>query len=311
MEYVLGIDGGGTSTICLLADRDGHAIAQAEAPASNHRKLDLREACEAVAAGVKRVFERAGLLTPQPPRLIAACAGLAGVDTEEDAALLSEKLSGIVQTEHLRVVNDGEIALYGALEDEPGVLVISGTGSIVWAAREDGTRLRVGGWDYILGDEGSGYSIGMRVLRAVASAHDRRTPPTRLTGEVFNAFGARRFEDLLGVIYDGEMTPQRIAALAPLADTAASEGDGVAHRVIEEAAEELVQMVASAVRLAGLADKPFPVVPTGGVLLAGGAFSARFRALMCDAAPNARFVEPRHSSVEGAILLALSDLVKV
>ena len=70
-------------------------------------------------------------------------------------------------------------------------------------------RLRVGGWDYILGDEGSGYSIGMRVLRAVASAHDRRTPPTRLSGAVFDAFGARRFEDLLGVIYNGEVTPQR------------------------------------------------------------------------------------------------------
>ncbi|MGI9107850.1 MAG: N-acetylglucosamine kinase [Pyrinomonadaceae bacterium] len=308
MDYVLGIDGGGTSTICLLATREGQTIAQAEAPASNHRKGNLQEARGSIVAGVRSVWERAGAEAARPPRLLAACAGLAGVDTPDDAALLRRMLSEVVPTDQLLVVNDGEIALYGALEDEPGVLVISGTGSIVWATAKDGRRVRVGGWDYILSDEGSGYSIGLGVLRAVAAAHDKRTAPTLLTGEVFRAFRLTNFNELLGVIYHEEMTPQRIASLAPLADHAATVGDAVAARVIEAAAKELAQLAASAVCLAELSQHSFPLAPMGGALLAGGTFARRFRDLMTSLVPSTRFTGPRHSPAEGAVLLALREL---
>ncbi|MGH9945404.1 MAG: BadF/BadG/BcrA/BcrD ATPase family protein, partial [Pyrinomonadaceae bacterium] len=289
MDYVLGIDGGGTSTICLLADAEGRVVARAEAPASNHRKADLREARQSIAAGVRAVLEKVGTSCAggDLPRVAAACAGLAGVDTHDDAETLRQMLAEIVSTEHLRVVNDGEIALYGALEDAPGVLVISGTGSIVWAASADGRRVRVGGWDYVLSDEGSGYQIGLRALRAVAAAHDGRTPPTSLTASVLRSFAAESFDQLLGVIYHEEMTPQRIASLAPLADAAAASGDVVASRVFEEAAGELVHLAASAVCLAELSQTRFPVVPMGGVLLAGGQFAGRFRALLGAAVPGA------------------------
>ncbi len=306
MDCVLGIDGGGTSTVCLLADGDGQTLAQAEAPASNHRKSDLREACAAIAAGVAAVLDKA---TTQP-RVVAACAGLAGVDTTDDAAQLRRALSEFIPTKQLRVVNDGEIAIHGALEDEPGVLVISGTGSIVWATAADGRRVRVGGWDYVLSDEGSGYSIGLRMLRAVAAAHDGRTPPTALTDAVLCAFRVSGFDQLLDVTYDGLLTPQRIASLAPLADTHAAAGDVVAARLIDEAAKDLVQLSADAAHLAGLMDNDVPVVLAGGVLLANGRFAERFRALLNEALPRARFVRPHHSPAEGAVLLALRDLAR-
>lgn len=309
MDYVLGIDGGGTSTMCLLADENGRIVAQAEAPASNHRKADLRVARESITTGVRAVMDSLGADgARRPPRVAAVCAGLAGVDTKEDVAVLSRMLSEIVCTDHLRVVNDGEIALYGALEDNPGVLVISGTGSIVWATTAGGDRLRVGGWDYILSDEGSGYSIGLRVVRAVAAAHDGRIQPTCLTGEVFRIFEAANFYELLDLIYHEEMRPQRIASLAPLADRAAAAGDAVASLVIEDAAKELAQLALSAIRLAELSAIPFPVVPAGGALRAGGFFSQCFREKLVSLVPGARITEPRHSPAEGAILLALRDL---
>jgi len=310
MDYVLGIDGGGTSTICLLADGGGRIVAQTEAPASNHRKADLRVARESITAGVRAVLEALGVERSRAPRVAAVCAGLAGVDTKEDEAVLSRMLSEIVCTDHLRVVNDGEIALYGALEDNLGVLVISGTGSIVWATTADGRRLRVGGWDYILSDEGSGYSIGLRVLRAVAAAHDGRLQPTCLTGEVFRVFDAADFYELLGLIYHEEMRPQRIASLASLADRAAAAGDAVASMVIEDAAKELAQLALSAVCLAELSELPFPIVPAGGALRAGGAFAQCFRESMLSLVPSARITEPRHSPAEGAVLLALRDLAR-
>ena len=309
MSYVLGIDGGGTSTVCVLADEWGRIVARTETSASNHRKSDLSEAREAIRAGIRAVAREAGLARDGAPvRLAAVCAGLAGADTESDAATLRALLAGMVETEHLQVVNDGEIALAGALANEPGVLIISGTGSIAWAAATDGRRVRVGGWDYILSDEGSGYDIGTRVLRAVAAAHDRRIPPTRLTEAVFQEFAVRDFHQLLDFIYHKEITPQRISSLAPLADAAAAAGDQAAIYVLEQAAAELAGLAASAARLAGLDDRDFPLVAMGGVLLAGGFFARSFRRATERALPRACFIAPLHTPAEGAVHLALRSL---
>ncbi|MFN2453117.1 MAG: N-acetylglucosamine kinase [Pyrinomonadaceae bacterium] len=307
-DLVLGLDGGGTSTVCLLADTQGRVLARVEAPASNHRKAGLSEARASLLSGVKAIARAAGIVDCSSLKLAAVCAGLAGVDTPDDALTMSGILREIISTDHLQVVNDGEIALVGALEDEPGVLVISGTGSIAWAASVNQQKFRVGGWDYILADEGSGYNIGSRVLRAVAAAHDKRIIPTCLTGGVFEAFKVPDFNKLLGVIYHEEMTPQRIASLAPLADEAAAGGDQAAINILHEASVELAALVISAARLAGLEQQAFPIVAMGGVLLAGGFFADSFREVMAAAAPAARFLAPRHTSAEGAVLLALRSL---
>lgn len=309
-QFVIGIDGGGTSTVCLLASVRGEIVARADAPASNHRKSDLTEARGAIAEGIKRLARQSigsdGFARGQ---LVSVCAGLAGVDTRRDAEtlhdVLCDMLAGVAPCARLQVVNDGQIGLQGALGTDAGVLVISGTGSIVWAQCDDGRRIRVGGWDYILSDEGSGYSIGSRALRAVAAAHDRRTQETSLTGYVLAAFDATDFDDLLEHIYHEEMTPARIASLAPVVDRAASEGDSVAATVIDESASELVGLTCAASRRAGLCGASFPVVPLGGVLLANGFFADLFRRRLSDAMRGAFFVEPRHTPAEGAVLLAL------
>ena len=307
MELVLGIDGGGTSTACLLADMSGSVVAKAYAPASNHRKSDLGEARDALSNGVNAVLSQVGKC-PKEIEFASVCAGLAGVDTKDDAAVLQNLLADIIKTENLQVVNDGEIALAGALEDEAGILVISGTGSIVWANGKDGQRIRVGGWDYMLSDEGSAYDIGSKVLRAVAAAHDGRIEKTQLTDYVLEAFQARDFDELLGIIYHEEMTPQRIASLALFADNAANDGDAVAEKVLLSAANELVKLVEDAMRLSGLHESGFPVVPMGGVLQANGYFSKTFRAAMNETLPRAHFIEPHHTPAEGAVLLALKAL---
>jgi N-acetylglucosamine kinase-like BadF-type ATPase len=242
-------------------------------------------------------------------RLLSVCAGLAGVDTEADVVSLTGVLREAFGDARLRVVNDGEIALEGALDGEPGVLVISGTGSIVWACGRGGRRVRVGGWDYVLSDEGSGYHIGTLVLRAVAAAHDRRTPPTALAEEVYRALGVSCFDEMLEVVYEERLTPQTIASLAPLADAAASSPRSAAAKLLNETAAELADLTEAAARLAGLSDGTrFPVVPSGGVLLAGGYFSQRFRALVSERLPDAFTSEARHTPAEGAVRLALRAL---
>ncbi len=308
-QFVIGIDGGGTNTVCLLATTCGRIIARSDAPPSNHRKSDLTEARNAVAEGVA-ALARASINTNSFTRgeIVAVCAGLAGVDTAQDAATLKDVLTDIVPEARLQIVNDGEIALEGALEGEPGVLVISGTGSIVWAQDAQGRRIRSGGWDYILSDEGSGYQIGSRALRAVAAAHDCRTGETSLTPDVQAAFHATDFDDLLERIYHEEMTPARIASLAPIVDRAASNGDHIAAQVLDQAAGELVELTCNAARRAHLGKTSFPIVLMGGVLLAKGSFAECFRRRLTSEAPNAFFISPRHTPAEGALLLALKLL---
>ena len=307
-DLILGIDGGGTSSAYLLTDKHGHALAQVEAPASNFRKIGLQETSRALLAGIKDVAHEAGLETFEPLCLAAVCAGLAGVDTPEDELTLTQLLSKMVASDHLQVINDGEVALAGALEDEPGVLVISGTGSIVWAASADGRRIRVGGWDYILGDEGSGYDIGLRVLRAVAAAHDGRTAPTILTEGVFKAFSVADYTNLLAAIYDPGTTPEVVARLAVIADEATAKGDQTAIKILREAAKELAQIAGASARLADLEAVAFPVVALGGVLLGSAYYAQCFRQAMLEISPNAYFIPPKKKPVEGAILLALRSL---
>ncbi len=307
--YILGIDGGGTSTICLLADSAGQTLAQVEAPPSNHRKSDLNSVREAIRSGLDELARKVGLNSAGNLRLLSICAGLAGVDIEADVQSLTSILRSLTSADYLQVVNDGEIALAGALDDTPGVLVISGTGSIVWACAADGRRVRVGGWDYVFSDEGSGFDIGTRVLRAVAAAHDHRTPPTLLSDGVYQSLGVKDFEELFYLIYLTEITPQVIASLAPLADSAAEENDAIAKNLLEDAALELTDLTAAAAQQAGLNNVPqFPVVPVGGVLLANGYFSQRFRKLVSEQFHNSIITEAQHSPAEGAVRLALRAL---
>lgn len=310
MAFVLGIDGGGTTTACLLTDESGREVARAVAPASNHRKTGLVKTRRAICKGVQMIAKQIGCQSEKDLPLAAVCAGLAGVDTNEDARILKQLFSEIVHTPSLQIVNDAEIALAGALENRAGVLVISGTGSIALAATREGERVRVGGWDYMLGDEGSGYSIGSRVLRAIAAAHDHRIVATRLTDTVFCALKVKNFDELLSLIYEKEMTPQRIAALAPVADYAAAQGDEAAMQLLEESAAELVEITEAAARLAGLQDSSFPLVAMGGVLLAEGFFAKSFQRKVKERIAHAHFVQPRRTPVEGAVLLALRTLGK-
>jgi glucosamine kinase len=283
-------------------------LAHVEAPASNHRKADLAEAGNSIRAGIRSALIEAGIGPVERPQFAAVCAGLAGVDTPEDEKLLSGLFRQIVDTDSLQVLNDGEIALAGALEDEAGVLVVSGTGSIAWAQNTSGQRLRVGGWDYILGDEGSGFNIGSRILRAVAAAHDGRTGPTVLTDAVFDYFSVQNFPGLLPVIYNEDMTPQRIASLAPLADQAAICGDPAAVKLLTEAAFDLATLALSAAHLAGIDSGLFPVVGVGGVLRAGGFFATKFKEALLTDAPGAQFMAAKHPPVEGAVRLAIRSL---
>src|SRR6478672_8974858 len=191
MGHVLGIDAGGTKTVCLLADDTGNIVAEARAGGANLQAVGELE----VEKVLHRVMEEAiGSRAVVPT---AICLGIAGVDRPDDYAVIGAIMRRIGYKARVVVVNDALVALEAGAPGQPGVVVISGTGSISYGRNARGEAARSGGWGYVLGDEGSGYWIGRAALRAVLRQSDRRGPKTALSDLLLEHFGVDQAQSLI------------------------------------------------------------------------------------------------------------------
>ena len=208
--FVLGIDAGGTKTVCLVADEQGHVLASARGPGANLPSLGELE----VEKVLHEVMEQAMLGQSGVPAVI--CLGIAGVDRAEDAAIIRSIMRRIGNKAPVLVVNDALIALEAGAGDGPGIVVIAGTGSICYGRNERGQAARAGGWGYILGDEGSGWWMGQRAIQAVMRQADGRGPATSLTPRVLAHFGVTDAAMLVHEVYYHDPRRRLIAGLASL-----------------------------------------------------------------------------------------------
>ena len=291
--HVLGIDAGGTKTICLLADGLS-VVAESRGPGSN---------LPAGAAGVTEAVLRDVItaVLGDPPRPLAAiCIGMAGVDRPHEADQVRVILARLDDRAQLLVVNDALIALEaGAPGGGPSVVLIAGTGSIAYGRDGRGRAARAGGWGAILGDEGSGYWLGRQALRAVMRASDQRGPATALAPLILEHYQVTHAKDLVQHIYYGDPRPSAIAALSGLVQSAAEARDEVALDLIEIGGSDLAETAVSVARRLGL--DACPVILAGGVFHAvprlRDAVAAALSRLMPGATPRALEVEPALGAV--------------
>ena len=209
--HVVGVDGGGSHTQCLILDGSGREVGRGSGGPSNHQSVGEQAAQAALAASLSEALASAG----RPP-LAAACFGMAGLDRDEDHRILRRIAQAVLPGLPLKLVHDGLVALVGGTGGQQhGVAVIAGTGSSVVGYTPDGRSARSGGWGHVLGDEGSGYDIARRGLNAATRAQDGRGPETILTSRLPQAAGLPSLDSLSEHIYiDGWATPQ-VANLAP------------------------------------------------------------------------------------------------
>jgi len=173
--HVLGIDAGGTKTVCLLADAHGAILAEARGSGANLQASGELE----VEKVLHDVMDRA--LGERDVRPDAICLGIAGVDRARDAEAVRSIMRRIGFKSRVLVVMTALVALTAGAGDDPGVVLIAGTGSIAYGRDGAGRAARAGGWGYLLGDEGGGFWIGRAALSAVVRQFDHRGPATRLT----------------------------------------------------------------------------------------------------------------------------------
>src|SRR4051812_13168126 len=171
---LLGVDGGGTSTIALLARPEGDPVGRGVAGPSNAKAVGVAAARQALEAAIAAAFADAGL---EARTVCVACLGLAGFDRPEDRQLLGEWAEAGRWAERLILVNDGDLVVAAGTADGWGVGVIAGTGSIAVARAPDGRKSRAGGWGHLIGDEGSAYGLALAALRRLARRADGRETP--------------------------------------------------------------------------------------------------------------------------------------
>jgi len=295
-RFVIGVDGGGSTTRAVALDGDGVELARAEGAAAVAGAPDA--AADAVAAVCAEVAGLAGRRLPAH----VVWAGLSGAGRESTRWAAERALEESGVAVRARVGTDVRAAFHDAFPEGPGILLIAGTGSIAWARSEDGREGRVGGWGPRIGDEGSGYAIGVEVLRRVARHADGRGPLTALSELIRQYIGLEGVEDL--PVWAARASRAQIAELAPLAIDAAAGGDPVAAQLLSEAIEALRQHVVAILERMAPWSRPPELALAGGLIRPGGGLRVALEAAL----PSGRFrvVTDDPDAARGAARLALA-----
>ena len=237
MTTYLGIDAGGTRTTVLLA-RDAQVLARATGGSGAIRPGRALATATRIAACARQALTEARLLAADVLVVGAAGAGRDPERTELREGLRNERLA-----ERVMVLGDLDIAIEAAFGSGPGVVLISGTGSVAVGRTADGTIHRRGGYGWQIGDEGGGFAISRAALAAIARAQDGRGPETALTRTLLAATPLKEFEQLIRWTVSAD--PSEIAALAPIVFQAAAQEDQVAKEIVNGAVEDLAQLASS------------------------------------------------------------------
>ncbi|MDZ8189462.1 MAG: BadF/BadG/BcrA/BcrD ATPase family protein [Nostoc sp. ChiSLP02] len=320
MPYVLGIDGGGTKTVCVLMDDSGQVLGRGEAGGANYQSIGIEATFKSIEAAIHGAVNEA-IKVINTITIEAICLGLAGVGRALDIEVIKNLVAELqnskillitwaLQPVNIVICNDAFIALVGGIGHDVGIVVAVGTGSIVFGRNQQGITKRVGGWGYILGDEGSAYKIAVTGMNAALKSYDGREISTSLIEAFKQHLNLESIEDLIEVIYRRQWGVKQIAALAPILDLAAASGDELANNIIDDAVKELVKATSTVIEAIFSTGSIYEVVTTGSVWLSRCKIHERFSASIIQKFPFIQVIYPRFEPAYGAGLLALQTLVK-
>jgi glucosamine kinase len=260
IDYLIGVDGGGTGTRVRLARNaqlDG-TLARAEigqgAAGPSGLGLGIERAWDAIDGAIAHAFAQAGIARPAPGRT-AIGLGLAGVHNRQWALAFTESNPGYAA---LVLETDAFTTLMGAHGGKPGAIVAIGTGSVGEALLPDGRRREVGGWGFPSGDEAGGAWIGLRAVNHVQQVLDGRRVCGAFADALMHACGGGR--DAVQA-WLGHATQTAYASLAPLVLRHAE--DPVARAILHDAGREV-----AAIARALDPDGALPLALCGGLGLA-------------------------------------------
>jgi len=303
MDYILGIDGGGTKTLAVCADLCGNVLGIGMSGGSNYHTVGLGEAIAAIKRSLTQAISIAGINRSD---VCSVCIGLAGAGRETDRSILLPAVTDLANADKVVLEHDAFIALAGATVCNPGVIVIAGTGAIAFGINRSGEQKRSSGWGSILGDEGSAYYIGHNALISACKAYDGRGPDTILLDGIIKHYKLNDFTDIVKAIYNS--STKDIASFAPMVCLAAQAGDNIAVKIMKGAGFELALSATSVIKALGMENEKVQVATAGSVFNASEVLMAPFVESVKSAVSLAEIIRPKFKPVIGALFIALREL---
>ena len=301
-QYIIGVDGGGTSTVARLADLQGNVLSVATAGPSNLQTYGPEQCAQTLHDAISEVCSSAHVGLSDIAVVVYGTAG-AGRKADQERLFsaiqqvwkpLPQKPSG------LHIVGDADIALEAAFGGEPGIIIIAGTGSIIYGRDVDGTIKRAGGWGPILGDPGSGTALGLSALRIAMKTFDGCIESSHLVRLIAETEGIDSPETLIRRVYKEKFPPSK---LAPVVLHAAKENDLYAKQIVQETARDLVDMLRCGIKKFSFIDS-VPISYVGGLLQSDTIYPEIVKQEINTKIPNADIRQPKFKPEEGAIAMA-------
>lgn len=291
MDFLAGIDGGGTRTRLFYRDLKSKEIKECLFGPFNLNSIG-KEAFQVLLEKIASFLEELGTCR-------ALCIGSAGISNTAMIDMIKKAMErhGIW---NVQIVGDQVIALEGALEGAPGIALISGTGSVCFGRNEDGISERAGGWGHLIGDEGSAYALGREALSAVAKEIDGYGTATILTKLLAKEYGLDTREKIISYVYEGNK--EKVAALSKMVEMAGRAHDPVTISIIERNAEKLTDLVICVKNKLGF--RKVETAMLGGMLENDTLLRSAFVHCMGEKLPEVTCMAPKNDAGHGALLMA-------
>lgn len=299
-DLILAVDGGQTGTVAVLATMDGSIRGVGRGgPIRHHEEADAEDFVRDSLLGSVTGAMRGALDGDSVAISCLAMTGSAGIADRVIREIVSAR-------RYTALESDTYAALASGTGGGGGIGLIAGTGTVALAHGRGGDDVLVGGWGWLLGDEGGGFWIAVEALKAAARDVDGTGPHTDLTHELPSILGQTDMRDAYNLVTGRKLDRTAIAALATSVVTIAEAGDRIAAAILDSAADHLTELVVATIAAAAFLEPDERlVVPSGGVLRADGWVLTRLTKQLVERAPEFQMVVPNVPPVIGAYYLAL------
>ena len=299
MQWVIGIDGGGTKTVGWAVNLAGTVLGQVEKGAGNYHTTGLPH-FKAVISDI--IEELAISCNGKKADLQVVSLGLAGADRLRDKQIIMETLIELELPCRYLINSDAKIAMVAGLGKAEGIILIAGTGSIAYGINQQGEVIRAGGWGHLASDEGGGYAIGRQALVRGIRAAEGRDKATMLLEMIMESVSLSSWDEMIGYINNRAMSKAEVASLAQLVAAAAAKGDEVASEILIQAGNELAALVESVLTRGFGQQEPVQVCTFGGIVCNIPLIRTQVEEVLVD---KAIIVSSQNQPVAGAVSLAL------
>lgn len=295
MEYIIGVDGGGTKTEAVAYSLEGEVLNTSLKGFANLLN-GKEEALNNIISSIEELINEFG-----KEKLKGVYLGIAGVEVGNHREHILNAIQEALEIES-SLMNDGELALKAMLKGEDGILVIAGTGSIAFGIK-DGKSARAGGWGHLLGDEGSGYKISIDALKNILLEEDSSIEKSDLSLAIMKEFNWNSVDEIVEFVYSS--SKDEIAKVAPLVSMFAEAGDNYARGILEKEAIALAKSTQNVYEKLGFEKCSVGLV--GGVLRKSRIMRDAFEKCLHNHINVVEFIDESVSAAKGAYYINLKE----